>query len=82
MMTVMARKIGCFPESRAHYDRNQVQGKTHNQAIRAVGRRVVPIIWLILKSNRDYELQNTPKLGNLGGMSRCPAIGNGAARLP
>jgi transposase len=57
MMTAVARHIACVPESRAYYDRKRAQGKTHNQAIRALGRHMVRVIWSMLKSERDYELR-------------------------
>ena len=49
MMTAVARHIGCVPESRAYYDKKRAEGKTHNQAIRALGRHLVRVIWSMLK---------------------------------
>jgi transposase len=57
MMTAVARHIGCVPQSRMYYDRKRDQGKTHNQAIRALGRHMVRVIWSMLKNERDYELR-------------------------
>jgi transposase len=57
MMTAVARHIGCVPQSRAYYDRKRAQGKTHNQAIRALGRHMVRVIWAILRDGRDYEIR-------------------------
>ena len=57
MMTAVARHIACVPESRAYYDRKRAQGKTHNQAIRALGRHMVRVIWSMLNNQRDYELR-------------------------
>ena len=57
MMTTVARHIGCVPQSRAYYDRKRAQGKTHNQAIRALGRHMVRVIWAMLRDERDYELR-------------------------
>ena len=57
MMTTVARHIGCVPESRAYYDRKREQGKTHNQAIRALGRHLVRVIWAMLRDGRDYEIR-------------------------
>jgi len=47
----------CVPESRAYYDRKRAQGKAHNQAIRALGRHMVRVIWSVLKNEHDYELR-------------------------
>ena len=61
MMTAVARHIGSVPESRAYYERKRAQGKTHNQAIRALGRHMVRVIWSMLNNDRDYELrEDTP----------------------
>jgi len=57
MMTAVARHIGCVPQSRMYYDRKRGQGKMHNQAIRALGRHMVRVIWSMLKNERDYELR-------------------------
>lgn len=57
MMTTVARHIGCVPESRAYYDRKRAESKTHNQAIRALGRHLVRVIWAMLRDGRDYEIR-------------------------
>jgi len=57
MMTAVARHINCVPESRAYYDRKRAEGKSHNQAVRALGRHLVRVIWSMLKNERDYELR-------------------------
>lgn len=57
MMTAVARHARYVLESTAYYDRKRAQGKTHNQAIRALGRHVVRIIWSMLQHQRDYELR-------------------------
>jgi hypothetical protein len=43
--------------SRAYYEKKRAQGKTHNQAIRALGRQLVRVIWSMLKQHWDYELR-------------------------
>ena len=57
MMTAVARHIRCVPESKAYYDRKRAEGKTHNQAIRALGRHMVRVIWAMLRDGRDYEIR-------------------------
>ena len=57
MMTAVARHINCVPESRVYYDKKRAEGKSHNQAIRALGRHLVRVIWSMLKNGRDYELR-------------------------
>jgi transposase len=55
MMIAAARNAAAVPESRAFYGKKRAQGKTHNQALRALGRVLVRIIWSLLKQNRDYQ---------------------------
>jgi len=57
MMTTVARHIGCVPQSKTHYDRKRAEGKTHNQAIRSLGRHLVRVIWAMLRDGRDYEIR-------------------------
>ena len=57
MMTAVAHHIRCVPQSKAYYDKKRAQGKTHNQAVRALGRHLVRVIWSMLKNKRDYELR-------------------------
>ena len=55
MMTAVARHMNQIPQSRAYYDKKRAQGKTHNQAVRALGRHLVRVLWSMLKHGRDYE---------------------------
>lgn len=55
MMTAVARHLTQIPQSRAYYDRKRAEGKTHNQAVRALGRHLVRVLWSMLKHGRDYE---------------------------
>lgn len=57
MMTAVAHHIRCVPESKAYYDKKRAEGKSHNQAVRALGRHLVRVIWSMLKNGRDYELR-------------------------
>jgi transposase len=54
MMTAAARHINNVPESRAYYDKKIAEGKTHNQAVRALGRHLVRVIWSMMTTHRDY----------------------------
>jgi len=58
LMTCIVRHMAAVPESRAYYDRKRQQGKSHNQAVRALGRHVVRVIWKMLMTNRDYILKS------------------------
>ncbi|MFO8033581.1 MAG: IS110 family transposase, partial [Candidatus Bipolaricaulota bacterium] len=43
---------------RAYYERKRVEGKTHNQAVRALGRHLVRVMWSMIKQGREYELHD------------------------
>jgi hypothetical protein len=49
--------IRCVPESKVYYEKKRAEGKSHNQAVRALGRHLVRVIWSMLKNGRDYELR-------------------------
>jgi transposase len=57
LMTCIVRHMHYVPESRAYYDRKRAQGKTHNQAVRALGRHLVRVIWSMLQHEREYEVR-------------------------
>ncbi|MGW7646400.1 IS110 family transposase [Streptomyces bobili] len=43
-------------ESRRFYDRKRAEGKRHTQAILALARRRVNVIWALLRDGRTYEV--------------------------
>ncbi len=57
MMVAVARHIACVPMSRAYYDKKRAEGKRHNQAIRALGRHLVRVIWAMVKQGRKYAVR-------------------------
>lgn len=57
MMIAVAQHLPHVPESKAFYDRKRAQGKGHNQAIRALGRHLVRVLWALVKHNRAYEIR-------------------------
>ncbi len=57
MMVAVARHIACVPASRKYYDKKRPEGKKHNQAIRALGRHLVRVIWSMTKQGRKYEIR-------------------------
>lgn len=46
-----------IPSSRKYYEKKRAQGKTHNQAIRALARHLVRVLWSMFAHDRDYELR-------------------------
>lgn len=57
LMTAVDRHRKCVPQSQAYYERKRAEGKTHNQAIRALGRHLVRVLWAMLRHDRDYQLR-------------------------
>ena len=57
MMVAVARHISQIPVSRAYYDKKRAEGKKHNQAIRALGRQLIRVIWSLVKHEREYEIR-------------------------
>lgn len=57
MMIMTVRHMACVVQSRGYYDRKRTQGKTHNQAVRALGRHLVRVIWSMLTKDRDYQVR-------------------------
>jgi transposase len=50
--------IRCNPESRRFYDRKRAEGKRHIQAVLALARRRVNVLWVLLREGRCYELES------------------------
>lgn len=44
------------PESRTFYDRKRAEGKLHTQAVLALARRRVNVLWALIRDRRRYEL--------------------------
>jgi transposase len=47
--------IATCPESRRFYDRKRTEGKRHTQAVLALARRRVNVLWALLRDNRPYQ---------------------------
>ncbi|GAA4306344.1 IS110 family transposase [Actinomadura luteofluorescens] len=52
--------IQSCPDSRRFYDRKRTEGKRHTQAVLALARRRVNVLWALLRDGRVYQL--TPPL--------------------
>lgn len=52
--------IQCSPDSRRFYDRKRAEGKRHTQAVLALARRRINVLWALLRDGRTY--QSTPPL--------------------
>ncbi|MGW2402134.1 IS110 family transposase [Kitasatospora sp. NPDC001664] len=47
--------LTCCPDSRRHYDRKRAEGKRHSQAVLALARRRVNVLWALLRDGRCYQ---------------------------
>jgi transposase len=47
--------IRTCPDSRRFYDRKRAEGKKHTQAVLALARRRVNVLWALLRDNRPYQ---------------------------
>jgi hypothetical protein len=47
--------IRTCPESRKFYDRKRAEGKNHTQAVLALARRGVNVLWALLREDRAYQ---------------------------
>lgn len=56
MMTAVDRHRKKVPLSQKYYEKKRLEGKKHNQAVRALGRHLCRIIFKMLKENRGYFL--------------------------
>jgi transposase len=57
MMNTLFHHVEHVPQSRRLYERKRAEGKSHNQALRVVGRQLVRVIWCLLREGRDYEIR-------------------------
>jgi len=57
MMTAVDRHRKGAPQSQRFYEKKRADGKTHNQAIRALGRHLARVIFKMLKSDRTYTIK-------------------------
>ena len=45
------------PASKAYYNRKRAQGKRHTQAVLALARRRVNVLWAMLRDHQPYQEQ-------------------------
>ncbi|MFC9635807.1 IS110 family transposase [Streptomyces mirabilis] len=48
--------VSCDPNSRAFYARKRKEGKSHVQAVLALARRRVNVLWALIRDRRRYEV--------------------------
>jgi transposase len=59
MMVAVDRHRKQVAESQRYYEKKRAQGKTHNQAIRALGRHLCRVIYQMLKHERYYKIKGS-----------------------
>ena len=59
MLTGVDRHRKQVPESQRYYEKKRAEGKTHNQAIRALGRHLCRVLYHMLKNPRPYQSRST-----------------------
>ena len=57
MMTATDRHRKQVPQSQRYYEKKRAEGKTHNQAVRALGRHLCRVIFKMLATNRPYRIE-------------------------
>ncbi len=58
MMTAVDHHRKLVPESQRYYEKKRKEGKTHNQAIRALGRQLCRIMYKILVNKVGYVMKS------------------------
>ena len=48
------------PVSRAFYERKRAEGKVHRQAVLALARRRLNVLWALIRDNRPFEITAPP----------------------
>jgi transposase len=56
MMVAVDHHRKRVPQSQRYYERKRAEGKTHNQAIRALGRHLCRVIFKLLSQDRPYRI--------------------------
>jgi transposase len=53
----LSAQIACRndPASRTYYDRKRIEGKTHTQAVLALARRRLNVLWAMLRDHTTYQ---------------------------
>jgi len=56
MMTAVDRHRKGVPQSQRYYEKKRAMGKTHNQAIRALGRHLCRVIFKMITTDQPYRI--------------------------
>jgi len=64
MMVGVDRHRKQVPQSQRYYEKKRAQGKSHNQAVRALGRHLCRVMFSMLTHARNYELRESTSTEN------------------
>ncbi|MFG2260203.1 IS110 family RNA-guided transposase [Streptomyces mirabilis] len=56
----------CCPVSKAFYERKVAEGKGHRQAVIALARRRLNVLWALIRDGRTFEITSPPSPAALG----------------
>ncbi|MFF1932045.1 IS110 family transposase [Streptomyces sp. NPDC058228] len=56
----------CCPVSKAFYERKRAEGKSHQQAVIALARRRLNVLWALIRDGRTFEITAPPNPIALG----------------
>ncbi|HJO97240.1 MAG: IS110 family transposase [Paracoccaceae bacterium] len=61
MMIAVDHHRKLVPQSQRYYEKKRAESKTHNQAIRALGRHLCRVIFKMLTQDRPYRIDTSPQ---------------------
>ena len=67
MMTGVDRHRKQVPESQRYYEKKRAEGKSHNQAIRALARHLCRVLYRMLANGESYRVRECPEHPSMGG---------------
>lgn len=53
-MSAQVAAMRC-PASKAFYERKRAEGKTHKQAVTALGRRRLNVLWALIRDGQTFQ---------------------------
>ncbi len=56
--------VRCDPNSRKFYDHKRAEGKKHVQAVLALARRRVNVMWALIRDRRHYQVTSPLMAGS------------------
>ncbi|MEJ2500311.1 MAG: transposase, partial [Campylobacterales bacterium] len=57
MINAVSKHIRWVEQSKKYYDKKRMEGKSHQQAVRSLGRHLIRVIWSMVSRGKDYEIR-------------------------